>query len=161
MSRSRRKFHSSDTAPSVAPTRRQRTWLRAAVFVTILTCVAAAIAYQLQPTDAASPASERQKLVGRWQRTDANYILDICSVAADGQLDAAYLNPQPIHVSKAHTAVESGKLNVMIELRDRLYPGSYYTLTYNAGDDRLSGIYHHLGVHQEYDVVFVRIGTER
>jgi hypothetical protein len=45
----------------------------------------------------------------------------------------------------------------MVELRDRLYPGSYYTLTYDPREDRLSGVYHHLGINQEFDVVFTRI----
>lgn len=115
-----------------------------------------------QPPTAASqnllPDAQRQKLIGRWRRSDANYVLEINRVAPDGQINAAYLNPKPIHVSKAIATSESGKVKIMIELRDRLYPGSYYTLTYDSGDDRLSGVYHHLGVNQEYDVVFMRIG---
>ena len=104
------------------------------------------------------PDTGRQKLIGRWQRADANYVLEINSIAPDGQIDAAYLNPKPIHVSKAIATSESGKTTVMVELRDRLYPGSYYTLTYNASNDRLSGVYHHLGVQQDFDVVFMRVG---
>jgi len=167
----------SDAAPLPAPRNRQKMRLRAGVFFAVLACVAAAIAYRLQSGDgtAASPASgqesahaapvvvsqnalsetERQRLIGRWRRADANYVLAINRVASDGQIDAAYLNPRPIHVSKAIAASESGKTTVMIELRDRLYPGSYYTLAYDPRADRLSGVYHHLGVHQEYDVVFV------
>jgi hypothetical protein len=114
-----------------------------------------------QPPTAASqnllPDAERQKLIGRWRRSDANYVLEINSIAPDGQIDAAYLNPKPIHVSKAIATSESGKVKIIIELRDRLYPGSYYTLTYDSGDDRLSGLYHHLGVNQDFDVVFMRI----
>jgi hypothetical protein len=34
----------------------------------------------------------------------------------------------------------------------------YYTLTYESRDDRLSGVYRHLGVHQDFDVVFMRTG---
>jgi hypothetical protein len=114
-----------------------------------------------QPPAAASqnllPDTERRKLIGRWRRSDANYVLEINRVAPDGQIDAAYLNPKPIHVSKAIATSESGKVKIMVELRDRLYPGSYYTLTYDSGDDRLSGVYHHLGVNQEYDVVFMHM----
>ena len=51
---------------------------------------------------------------------------------------------------------EAGRAKVMVELRDRLYPGSFYTLTYNPQDDQLSGVYHHLGVHQDFDVIFMR-----
>ena len=153
----------------------------AGIFVLALLCVALVLAAWLQNKDmaaASSPApqqqsadqppaaasqnllpdAERQKLIGRWRRADANYVLEINRVAPDGQIDAAYLNPKPIHVSKAIATSESGKVKIMIELRDRLYPGSYYTLTYDWGDDRLSGVYHHLGVNQAYDVVFVRIG---
>jgi hypothetical protein len=176
MSKARHKRYSSDVAQLPALTRRRGTWLRVGVLVAVLGCMAAAIAYQLHYMDsvAASPTSkqesasatvsqeplpeiDRQKLVGRWQRADANYVLEINRVAPNGQLDAAYLNPKPIHVSKAIAATESGKTTVMVELRDRLYPGSFYTLTYNPHDDRLLGVYHHLGVQQDFDVVFVRM----
>jgi hypothetical protein len=121
----------------------------------VLVGVAAAIAYRPQA------GAEHQKLVGRWQRADTDYVLEIKQVAADGQIEAAYLNPKPIHVSKAQASLESGKTIVMVELRDRLYPGSYYTLTYDPSADRLSGVYHHLGVHQDFDVVFVRAGSSQ
>jgi hypothetical protein len=110
------------------------------------------------PSQNALPEIELRNLVGRWRRTDANYVLQIKRVAPDGQIDAAYFNPRPIHVSKAVAASESGKTTVLIELNDRLYPGSYYTLTFSPSDDRLSGVYHHLGVHRNFDVVFVRVG---
>jgi hypothetical protein len=160
---------------------RRRSWLPAGLILLALACVAGAIVYRIQNRDmgvVASPAqaqpsaeqppaasshdllsdAQRQKLIGSWRRADAAYLLEIRSVAADGQIDAAYLNPRPIHVSKAQAALKSGKTTVMIELRDRLYPGSYYTLTYNASDDRLAGVYHHLGIHQDIDVAFNRLG---
>jgi hypothetical protein len=154
------------------------------MFALALLCVAAIIAHRLQDQDGTTvsslrperqstgtspaapsreplPEAERQKLVGRWQRADANYVLEINRVAPDGQLDAAYLNPRPIRVSKAQATSESGQTRILIELRDRLYPGNYYTLTYDPRDDRLSGVYHHLGIQQEFDVVFIRIGDNR
>ena len=172
MSRARCKCHFSDAAPSPPSTRRRGIWLPAGVFVVAITCAAAAGVYRIQFTNGAAasaaaaspkllPEAERQKLVGRWRRADANYVLEITRVAPDGQVDAAYLNPRPIHVSKAIATSDSGKMNVLVELRDRLYPGSYYTLTYNPSDDRLVGVYHHLGVHQEYDVAFVRAGSSQ
>lgn len=109
------------------------------------------------PSESALLQAERLKLVGRWRRSDANYVLEIRSIAADGTIDAAYLNPKPIHVSRAVAGSESGKTTVMVELRDRLYPGSYYTLTYNASTDCLSGVYHHLGIRQDFDVVLMRM----
>ena len=181
MSRNRRKQTLSDVVESPASTLRRQKWVMAGIFVLASICVALILTSWLQNKDmaaASSPAPQqqsahaapatasqgllpdtgRQKLIGRWRRSDANYVLEINSIAPDGQIDAAYLNPKPIHVSKAIATSESGKTTVMVELRDRLYPGSYYTLTYNASDDRLSGVYHHLGIHQEYEVVFVRIG---
>jgi preprotein translocase subunit SecG len=180
MSRNRRKQTLSDVVKSPASTLRRRKWVMAGIFVLASICVALILASWFQNKDmaaASSPAprrqsahaapatasqgllpdTERRKLIGRWRRTDANYVLEINRVTPDGQIDAAYLNPKPIHVSKAIATSESGKVKIMIELRDRLYPGSYYTLTYDSGDDRLSGVYHHLGVNQEYDVVFVRV----
>jgi hypothetical protein len=161
-------------------TQRRWKWMLAGIFVLALVCTAGLIASWLRDKDAATaslpapgqqsagqstdgpsqnvlPQTERQKLVGSWRRADADYVLEIKRVAPDGQIDAAYLNPKPIHISKAVTTSESGKTTVMVELNDRLYPGSYYTLTYNASDDRLSGVYHHLGVHQNFDVVFIRM----
>jgi hypothetical protein len=100
--------------------------------------------------------SDFEKLKGKWLRTDGGYVLEIKQIASDGKIDAAYLNPRPINVSKAHASSEAGKMNVFVELRDRLYPGNYYKLTYDAGKDQLSGVYYHLGIQQQFDVVFVR-----
>jgi hypothetical protein len=167
MSKAKRKRHSSEATPSPASPNRRKMRLRTGVVVALLACAGAAIAYRLQSRDGGAapavasqellPEAERLKLVGRWRRADANYVLEIKHVAPDGQIDAAYLNPKPIHISKAIAASESGKTTVLVELRDRLYPGSYYTLVYDPRDDRLSGVYHHLGVHQVFDVVFVRM----
>jgi hypothetical protein len=113
-----------------------------------------------QPTTvAAQPAamSDFDKLRGKWVRTDGGYVLEIKQVANDGKIDAAYLNPRPINVSKAMALSEAGKMNVFVELRDRLYPGNYYKLTYDAGNDQLAGVYYHLGIQQQFDVIFVRM----
>jgi hypothetical protein len=180
MSRNRRKQTLSEVVEPPASTLRRRKWVMAGIFVLGSICVALILTSWLQNKDmaaASSPAprrqsadqppvatsqnllpdTEREKLIGRWRRSDANYMLEINRVAPDGQINAAYLNPKPIHVSKAIAMSESGKTTVMVELHDRLYPGSYYTLTYNASNDRLSGVYHHLGVHENFDVVFIRL----
>ena len=96
-------------------------------------------------------------LIGRWQRTDADYILDIRSVAADGTLDAAYLNPRSINVSKAKSTRENDKTTVFVELQDVGYPGSTYTLTYSADADKLTGQYFQAAVGQTFDIEFVRM----
>jgi hypothetical protein len=44
--------------------------------------------------------------------------------------------------------------------QDRNYPGSYYTLTYDPGSDSLAGVYHHLGLAQNFDVAFTRLAPE-
>jgi hypothetical protein len=102
-------------------------------------------------------ASDFEKLKGKWVRTDGGYVLEVKQVASDGKIDAAYLNPKPINVSNADASLEGGKMNVFVELRDRLYPGNYYKLTYDAGKDQLAGVYYHLGIGQQFDVIFVRM----
>ena len=112
------------------------------------------------PTAAAAPAaadSAHARLVGRWLRSDADYAIAIAGVGPDGKLEARYLNPAPIHVARAESSMEGGTLRVLVELQDRGYPGSYYTLTYDPGSDSLTGVYHHLGLRQEFDVAFSRV----
>jgi hypothetical protein len=106
---------------------------------------------------AATAASGFEKLKGKWVRTDGGYVLEIKQVASDGKIDAVYLNPKSINVSKADASSDAGKMNVFVELRDRLYPGNYYKLTYDAGKDQLGGVYYHLGIQQQFDVIFTRI----
>ncbi|MGO8691976.1 MAG: hypothetical protein ACLQLG_20335 [Thermoguttaceae bacterium] len=158
-------------APSPPANRRPPIWA-VGILILSLAGVAAVLVYYFHngsdgDTVASSPAAaagaplsaaQRRALVGRWRRGDANYVLEIRAVAADGGIDAAYLNPRPIHVAKAQASAADGKISVVAELRDRLYPGSYYTLVYDPHDDRLAGIYHHLGIHQDFDVFFTRIG---
>jgi hypothetical protein len=113
-------------------------------------------------TSSLPPASavDHQKVVGRWLRNDMSYVIEIASVSADGKLEARYLNPQPVHVSKAEVRQENDALEVLVELTDRGYPGSYYTLTYSPGEDLLRGVYHHLGLQQNFDVSFFRLEEE-
>jgi hypothetical protein len=97
-----------------------------------------------------------QKLIGKWVRPDGGYILDIKSISPAGKIEMAYLNPRPINVSKAQANAKAGKIELFIELRDRGYPGCYYTLTFDPKSNRLVGVYHQLGLNQKYDVYFVR-----
>ena len=108
------------------------------------------------PVPVADAASDPARLVGRWLRSDSDYTIAIAGATPDGKLDAQYLNPNPIHVSKAEWRGYAGKLLVLLELTDRNYPGNFYTLTYDPGSDSLSGIYHHLGLNQEIEVSFSR-----
>ena len=97
-----------------------------------------------------------ERLVGRWVRPDGGYVLDIRSAQADGRLDAAYLNPRSIKVSRAEWRREDGRLLVFVELRDANYPGSTYNLRYVPDKDRLVGAYYQVVQRQTFDVEFVR-----
>ena len=102
-----------------------------------------------------NPAFE--KLKGKWQRPDGGYVVDIRGVEPSGKMDAAYFNPGPIHVAKAEASQEGSTTKVLIELRDVNYPGSTYTLAYEAASDRLSGIYYQAALQQQFEVFFVRM----
>jgi uncharacterized protein (DUF2147 family) len=82
-------------------------------------------------------AADFQPLIGRWQRTDGGYIIEIRGIDADGKITAGYFK-------------------VEVELRDTGYPGSRYTLIYDQPKDRLIGFYYHAVSGQNFDVVFVR-----
>ncbi len=96
-------------------------------------------------------------MIGRWLRPDGGYILEIRDVDAGGKLDAAYLNPQPIHVARAEATRDGSALKVFVELRAPNYPGSTYTLTYDPKRDQLQGVYFQAALRQRFDVVFVRM----
>ncbi len=98
------------------------------------------------------------RLVGRWRRTDdGRYILNIKALHDDGKIDATYLNPRPIHVSKAEVITKGSHVIVVVTLQDRGYPGNIYTLTYDPDTDRLEGAYLHRGLKQQFDVEFSRL----
>ena len=96
------------------------------------------------------------KLKGQWRRTDGGYFLDIRSIEPGGRMDAAYVNPRPIHVEKAAAFQEGAATKVFVELRDVNYPGSTYTLAYEAASDQLTGIFYQAAIQQMFDVVFER-----
>lgn len=96
------------------------------------------------------------KVVGRWMRTDGGYELELSNPTFDGRLTAAYFNPNPINVSRAAWKLEEGNVYVFVELKDKGYPGSTYTLGYDPEADRLEGIYYQATMKQEFEVVFER-----
>jgi hypothetical protein len=108
---------------------------------------------------AASVAADSgfERLKGRWLRPDGGYVLEIRAVDARGTIDAAYLNPRPIHIARAEAARKGSTLNVVVELRAPNYPGSTYTLTYDPKSDQLKGTYFQAVMQQTFDVVFVRM----
>jgi len=118
---------------------------------------------EAQATNATSAATNLAspgfgKLTGRWLRPDGGYVLEVKAVDdTSGKLDAAYLNPRSIHVSKAEASRDGENLKVFVELRDVHYPGSTYTLAYDPPTDQLKGIYYQAALGQQFEVYFERI----
>ncbi len=96
-------------------------------------------------------------LVGRWQRADGGYVIEVRRIHADGRIEAGYYNPRPINVGRAQASVSGEKTMIELELRDRGYPGSTYTLIYLTDKDVLRGIYYHAPSKQSLGVFFVRM----
>jgi hypothetical protein len=107
-----------------------------------------------------APVSDPRRydmLLGRWQRPDGGYMIEISQVKPDGTLSAAYYNPRPINVSKARLQGKDLPIRIFIELNDVGYPGATYSLTYGRQNDVLKGVYYQPAVAQSFDVFFVRI----
>ncbi len=130
--------------------RKHRQVLLIAVILPVI-CVSAFVVHKQR-----SETADYEPLIGQWVRPDGGYVLDIKSISTDGKIAMAYLNPRPINVSKAQANTKAGKIELFIELRDKGYPGSYYTLTFKSERNLLVGVYHHLGLNRNFDVYFVR-----
>lgn len=102
-------------------------------------------------------ADDFQPLIGHWQRTDGGYVIKARRVAPDGTADVGYFNPRPVNVSRAQASMYKNYIKLEVELRDRGYPGSTYTLVYDQPNDRLIGLYYHAVSRQNFDVVFIRM----
>jgi len=127
--------------------------MRKILFVTLLFL---AIVIPLKNMQAEVSEEVFKKIVGRWIRPDGGYILAINDVKENGDIDAAYLNPGSINVSSARASISENNISIRVELKDKYYPGNYYALTYDPNADQLVGVYHHLGIDQNFDVFFVR-----
>jgi uncharacterized protein (DUF2147 family) len=123
----------------------------------MLLAIAPPAAAQQPSTSAAKANPAFEKLKGRWLRDSGGYTIEIRSVGPGGKLEAAYFNPRSIHVGKADASQQGGVLKVLIELRDVNYPGSTYTLAYDAKSDRLVGRYYQAVARETFDVYFVRL----
>lgn len=100
-----------------------------------------------------------EKLVGRWNRTDGNYILEIIPVKKSKTVRVAYYNPKPIHIAQTKITSQNkviGAIKIFIKLQDKGYPGSTYTLHYIPSDDVLKGTYFHAGLQQQFPSLFIR-----
>ncbi len=102
-------------------------------------------------------AIELQKITGKWQRADGDYLLDLKSADAQGALDAAYFNPAPIRVSRAVAVYDSEGLRVVVELNDVNYPGCVYRLKYDSQADQLFGTYYQAAMDETFNVTFSRV----
>jgi hypothetical protein len=96
-------------------------------------------------------------LLGNWERTDSDYKIKIYEVTKDGKMKAGYFNPKYINVSKASWTNSKAVLKIYVELRDKNYPGSNYTLIYYPEKDMLAGKYFQAVSGEAYDVLFTRI----
>ena len=105
-------------------------------------------------------AEERQALVGWWLRYDQAYMIVIESVGEDGRLAARYLNPDPVGVSKAEAWRAGERVELLLELTDANYHGNFYELAYDPERQWLVGVYHHLGLREDYEVYFTRFEGE-
>jgi len=93
-------------------------------------------------------------LVGKWQRTDGPYTIEVIEVLDEGKMTATYFNPGPIHVGQSGWRVKDEKLQVYVELQDENYPGSLYDLSYDEENNQLMGDYFQAVTKQNYKVVF-------
>ncbi|MBI5383394.1 MAG: hypothetical protein HZA90_01765 [Verrucomicrobia bacterium] len=105
----------------------------------------------------AQPNPNFQKLLGQWVRPDGGYVLEIKNVDDQGRMQAAYLNPRPINVSRAEAKTDAGATKIFVELRDTGYPGCTYNLLFDPASDTLVGTYFQAAMQQEYSIMFERL----
>jgi len=95
-------------------------------------------------------------LKGEWQRTDGNYSLKLSNIQKDGQVQAEYFNPKPIHIGEAAVSTQKELIRLFLKFQDQNYEGSTYTLYYYAEKDALAGFYYQAVLNRTYEVVFLR-----
>ena len=116
---------------------------------------------QQPPTGAAAQTSIASQtnfdaLPGRWVRVEGGYVISIAGVDANGRLDANYANPRQLPFHSAMATNDNGVLRLVCELRAGGCDGSTYTLSYDAANDQLKGVYDQVVLKQRFDVTFVR-----
>jgi hypothetical protein len=153
MNNERHKNSSTETTDRQKP--RMRLLKQLAVLIGLIVVVAA-VAGVLYQRGSRQARADYKKLVGNWIRPDGGYIISIRDINSDGQVQAAYLNPNPIKVSQAKVAFKGNKVKLFLELQDAGYPGCTYDLTYDKQTDRLSGIYYQAAINQKFDIMFLR-----
>lgn len=100
-------------------------------------------------------------LLGLWLRVGDDggdeKILDLRKGSAEGQVEAKYFNPKPIHVERAQVERDGEEMRLTVVLQDVGYPGSKYALTYDRATDSLRGTYFLAGSGESVEVVFERM----
>jgi len=96
---------------------------------------------------------ERSDFEGNWLRADGTYRMQI-ERSPEGEWEAAYFNPQPIHVESVGFDSEAEEPLLVVVLRDEGYPGSTYRLRYLPERGVLLGTYRRPGSAQA-EVYFV------
>ena len=104
-----------------------------------------------------SGPENQDQLIGKWNRTDGDYTLDITEAGPEGLLKVAYLNPNPIHVGRSAWRIHENALQLYVELQDENYPGSLYTLYYDEASGMLLGTYFQAVAKQTFEVQFSRV----
>jgi len=157
------------TKPTAASRRSRRTTILA-LAVAVLALVFVGFLLSSRPSGAAhgqspsppapvtaEPPSLYGALLGRWARTDGDYLLEVHAVDGSGKAQVSYFNPRPIHVARAEAKREGEQLTIVVVLEDVGYPGSYYTLNYSPTDKRLSGEYYQAALQETFEVIFTRL----
>jgi len=137
---------------------RNAVWKKFAVIsgVVVVIAVAAGFSIYSLAEKFQQPQTGCAHLVGTWSRPDGDYTICIHGVDSDGKTQAAYFNPNPIHVALATVYSHNNVIKLFIELRDIGYPGSKYDLVYKPREDILQGTYFQAQDQELYDVVFMR-----
>lgn len=125
--------------------------------VVVMAVTAGALLYSGNRKDGVQKQADFEKLIGDWGRTDGDYSIRIHSITPQGQVQAAYFNPNPINIAQANASFANNTIQLFVELRDQGYPGSKYDLVYKPQEDILQGTYFQAQIQQFYDVVFQRI----
>jgi hypothetical protein len=168
MSRDRRRSKVKKLDERVRPGVTHRRLLVAAGGVLVMVVVGAVLVSRGRTPPAAPVASapavargdgrpDTQRLVGNWIRPDGGYVLDVRTVDSTGHVEAAYFNPNPIHVARASTSSVANTVKLFVELQDTGYPGCTYDLAYDPSGDTLQGVYYQAQIRQRFDVVFLRM----
>ncbi len=97
-------------------------------------------------------------IAGEWQRTDGGYLVKVSNVQTDGKATVEYFNPRSIHVERAAITTQKGLIKLFIQMQDKGYEGSTYTLYYYAEKDALAGFYYQAVIDKTYEVIFMRKG---